>query len=381
MEIAELVPALDELEGAVTAVSDALNRYRDGDVTVAEAEAQMESAAERYDRASAEAARIIIGQLAAESDGTLVFDDDAVSKLAVAITIDAKVAEQAALLLEMEPQYLDQGRVRGLGQAARDDLGPDVRAECGPLIADLGRAADAGGQPQPGSPCPGAPGLTITRYVEQILDHASDDMVCTLSKLMSWEQQTLALIRRIGDAAGPWLQDVLPRLGPGWSALRHLLARAWRQVIHKVACLVGRHGSKLLEELGADPFDLLDRAVRQGRMAVLAGLLDTAAVIRETDALLGPAGPQKAAAALRRCDTVLRHYDKRRRAVPMLNKALPACSLVSLSGFPLKTVAGVTLLLYSLWMAHDHLDSPRLESLRLPRNPGLRRAVEEALRD
>jgi hypothetical protein len=80
--------------------------------------------------------------------------------------------------------------------------------------------------------------------------------------------------------------------------------------------------------------------------------------------------PARAGTEIDACQKVDKHHQQRRRAAPFLNRALPACRLIPGSGLALEAVAAAALLIYGVWLAHDHLDSPILASARLPKNSG-----------
>jgi hypothetical protein len=88
---------------------------------------------------------------------------------------------------------------------------------------------------------------------------------------------------------------------------------------------------------------------------------------------------ERADAAIRACQDLDHHHERRRWALPWLNKALPACASIHYAGFALQAVAAAVLLTYSTWLVHDHLDSQVAPSLRLPRNPGLLTDIKAAI--
>jgi hypothetical protein len=64
---------------------------------------------------------------------------------------------------------------------------------------------------------------------------------------------------------------------------------------------------------------------------------------------------------------VVKHHENRRKAVRPLNLALPICQLLHGPGLALQVAATAMLLVYEVWLAHDHLDSPVLKDVRLPK--------------
>jgi len=333
-------------------------------------------AVDQYERASAAVAAAIIEHLPAGPpgpDGRLPLDDDATLRLAASITIDGIVAEQAALLIQLqEPEEpITTQRTRQLTALEAASLGDDLVTACAPLLAEVGGAS---GEPAAGS--------SVATHAYRILDRAGGDMVNTLRRgLRPWEHVAEDLAGQLGKAAAEWAAGAFPQVAQLAQGLRGLFARVWRVVAFKVDALAGGRGAELMKELIklVHVSEWLNDAARTGAALALGKLLKADDAIGEADQLVRD-HPDKYSAAMRACEEVDDHHRRRRRAVPWLNKSLPAFTLIHPpAGTGLRLAATVTLLVYSLWLAHDHIDSPVLGQLRLPRNPGLRTKICEAL--
>jgi hypothetical protein len=79
------------------------------------------------------------------------------------------------------------------------------------------------------------------------------------------------------------------------------------------------------------------------------------------------------------CEKVDAHHKKMRKLVRPLNAALPGLQLIPVCGLQLQVIATATLLIYHVSPAHDHLDSPVLQKLRLPKNIGLLTEIQTAV--
>jgi hypothetical protein len=56
-----------------------------------------------------------------------------------------------------------------------------------------------------------------------------------------------------------------------------------------------------------------------------------------------------------------------------------SCKFIPVAGLQVQIAATALLLIYEVWLAHDHLDSLILPQIRLPRNSGLLTAVRGAV--
>jgi hypothetical protein len=131
-------------------------------------------------------------------------------------------------------------------------------------------------------------------------------------------------------------------------------------------------------KLLGDVFDWLPNAARSGAALAVGKILRADDAITAADRLIGQ-DQSKAKAAIQACEVVVAHHKRRCRGVHRLNKALPLCAVVHPAGVPLQPIAGVAVLIYSIWLAHDHLDSCVLSRIRLPKNPGLLTKISEAV--
>jgi hypothetical protein len=448
----DLSNAVEEQRHAVAELSEALARYRRGGTSVQEPASALDAdggPVDRYVRASGEVGRIIGEALDASPD-----DDDAADRLLLAVTVDAKVAEQAALLATMlEPPDPDDAAVlRELTADETDDLGENLAEFAGPLLDEIGREDEPGGEvgapptgperPSPGdyettdspeaharplqagaeygeadaagevsAPWPGRmtlrPGLaggaassgrvittfaqdilgqwgaaparpdagaggrgpvTIEPSVRKILDRGAETMVGTAGACVPFAQLVQGHLIN-GFAIETPLGAALGFLRKGWHALRRLAVRAWQTLMDKLgrwAAPAQQAGAWLNDRIQDFVHDLIVHGVRN----VLAGLLDAPQVVDDGDALLA-ARP----AALSACGSVVEHHHQQQRFIRLLNKTLPViftCHALAGAG------AAAALLIFSVWTAHDHIDSPHLRDIRFPGNPGLLQAIRDA---
>lgn len=384
----ELASAIADHQGAVRDLSQALHQYRDGGASLTRGEPEpghplplldpaaeaLEPAAEKYEQTSLTVAGFIIDHLVVSpGNGSARFDDDATTRLTALIAIDAKIAEQAALLTEMRaPQGPgDEPQTRPLAEPEIEDLGPELDPACQPMFEELRQGNQA-------TTVSGPPAETVQHYVDEILYRAGQDVVGTISSSLSWEIRIRDILaHQLAQVLG-WPQDALNQLAHGLWALRRLLARALRQVLLKVSALAGQHAKKIAETI-IENFQQLQDAIRHGPGQALGLILQVQGKADQAEALVRAAQPDKAAAAMRACQEVDDHHYRRRRAVKWLNKALPACRMIHTGGLAVEAVAAAVLLIYSIWLAHDHLDSPVLEDARLPKDPGLLTEVKAAV--
>jgi hypothetical protein len=366
----ELRAAIDQHRRAIGILDQALRPYRHGAVQGEVAAAALDNVTPLYEQSSAAVAAAIIGHLPGGSpgpDGWPPLDGDATLRLAASMAIDATVAAQAALLIQLqEPeQPITIEQTRALTALELADLG-DLVAECAPLLEEIGGAIE---QPPTGS--------SVATHAHRILDRAGRDVLGTVHALLPWEHAAKDLAVLIDGVAADWVKDTLPDVAQAAAGLRRLLAAAWRQVTFDIHALVGEHGGRLMDLLG-HMSDLLTDAAGSGAALVLGKLLQADQAIADAQELVD-SHPDRVAAAMRACEEVDGHHHHRRRAVPLLNKALPKCKFIHPYGLAAQVTAAVALLIYSLWLAHDHIDSPVLAGVRLPKNPGLQTEIRRAL--
>jgi hypothetical protein len=180
----QLIDAVAQQRSAVSDLSEALGRYRQAGTSVEEAAVALDAdggPADRYLQASGNVAAIIAAALDSDPD-----DGDAARRLMAAVTVDAKVAEQAALLAMMlEPPNPDGTAVlRDLTEDEIADLGEQLVEFTEPLLAEIegpgedepgpGRLGGGGGAPRPGPATPNPGGVQMT-YPPQRLTWPLDE--------------------------------------------------------------------------------------------------------------------------------------------------------------------------------------------------------------
>lgn len=387
--INDLSSGIERHAQAITSLSGALGRYREGitgQTNEDEAEQelllaaqQLDAAGATYERTSLALAGIIIDDLIdtqRSDDDRVWLTSNAVTRLAAMIAIDAKVAEQAALLADIrEPQATGREYLtRRLTRAESDDLGQELASAAEPMFAELRQGNDAG---TPAAARSGPAAQAVDRCVSNVLDRAADDIVGTIGAAIGWAHRLGTLLADLTSGAVGWSAEALAELTEGLSPLRRLLARAWRQVISKVGILVGQRVRDIATAI-VGKLDLLHKTAKAGTGLALRKLLEIDKVASKAKAL-AETKPHRAKAAIRACDEVDHHHERRRWGVPWLNKALPACGAIHFGGVALEALAAAAVLIYSVWLVHDHLDSPIAASIRLPRNPGLLTNVESAV--
>ena len=368
----ELDQAITRHEEAVTEVSQLLLRYREADSSLEELGFRLEQSGDNYVQTSFTLTSEIVRHLQEHPD-----DDDARTRLAASAAIDAKTAEQAALLSQIqEPAEPGSAlQTRQLEPAEAQDLGAGLEEDSQPMFDELRNGNNARG------PLAGKGSETkkpsIKPSVEDMLDRAGSDMLGTLIGSVGVLHQVDHALQHFGQDQGHWAQHILDGLQKGWHALRRLLAKAWRLALLKLNTLVGTNVGPMVNTLGTSK-TLTDQATKLGGSFVLGKLLVAKTVIKDGDDLIGQ-NPSKASDAILAGQDVSDHHKRRRRAVPWLNKALPACSCFHVPGIAAQAIGGGILLVYSVWNVHDHIDSPHLPNVRLPGNPGILQAVRSAL--
>jgi len=381
----ELSSAIDQHQRAVGALSEALDLYRAGGSELTEeAEPEpLDPAAQAYELTSMTVAGLIIEHLVVNSgddDHIAQFDDDATTRLTALIAIDAEISKQAALLTELRTPQVP-GASMETGQLTRSelaDLGLGLAEASESMFEELRRGNEMSMQPAaPATPGPGSADQAVEHYIHAILDRAGDDIAGTLVGAWSWKARVLATLAELPHQVEGWPQEALSQLGRGVWVLRRLLARAWRQVLLKVSALVGQNATNVAETI-LEYFEPLCEAAKHGAGGTLGMILQAQKVVDQGEALVLQY-PNRANAAILACRRVNDHHRQRRRAVPALNRTLPACRMVHVGGLALEAVAATVLLIYSVWLAHDHLDSPLLESVRSPKNPGLLAEIRLAM--
>ena len=229
----ELRNAVEEQRSAVGELSEALAQYRQAGTSVQEAANALDAddgPADRYLRASGEVGRIIGEALDASPH-----DGDAADRLILAVTVDAKVAEQAALLATMlePPDPDDTAVLRELTGDETADLGENLAEFAGPLLDDIGREDEPGGEvgtppPGPETPSPGDHEMTDApeAHARPLQAGAGYDGAGAAGQVSAaWPGPVTLRPGLAGGAAGsgrvitPFAQDILRQ----WAAAQVLL--------------------------------------------------------------------------------------------------------------------------------------------------------------
>ena len=204
--------AVAEQRLAVRALSEALGRYRQADTSVQGAADELDAVggpADRYLQASETVAAIIGVALDVSPD-----DGDAAGRLMAAVTVDAKVAEQAALLAMMleSPNPDGTAVLRGLTEGEIADLGEQLDQFAEPLLGEIehGLGEDEpgeGGQPDGGGGAPWPGPVTPNPGAAEITDH---------SERITWPPRAEtghAGASASWEVSAPWPGPVMSNLG------------------------------------------------------------------------------------------------------------------------------------------------------------------------
>jgi hypothetical protein len=379
MEITpEYLGAVRRHEGAVQLLSDLLGQYRDGTELSRHVgpEAELDEAARRYEETSAVLAGLIVERLfttvgGAGGQAATRWDDDAGVRLIALLEVDATVVRYATVLITLrDPE--GAGHLLRAGPLRREELaalGAGVAQACAPAFADLRR--ESGTAVPPAVRSTGSPVLDVQQYFDAILDRAAAEIIGTIASGLAWEQLIgHALMHAIGDLSN-WLpaglrQDLTP--------LRRLLVRGWRQALSKVSLMVGPDAASVGQFVAGIFGEFLPDAEEWGVAATLRRTLRAGETQEEAQKLVDD-NPRRAPQVTQACEKVNTHHAGQQKAIRLLNAALPGCHLLPGPGLPLQVIATALLLIYEVWLAHDHLDSPVMENRRLRRNVGLLREI------
>lgn len=326
-------------------------------------------------------------------------DDDARTRLADALAIDAKASEQVALLqaiqesprpggasaaqtlgnaeaVDREPPEPGGARAtRALSNAEAVDLGDDLATAAQGIFADLRR----GNQVPIVNRNPAHSSPSVRPYAKRMLDESGKDMIKTLVSAMPFAQELAGVLAGAGDRAGLWDEESLKRLERATRWLDRARLKLWGEVIAKIRLLLGQDTLAAATEIG-DPRDLLNELAGNGASRTLVRLLKVQSPIQRADRAISK-HTSLAGRAMDACQGVEEHHQRRRRAMPWANRALAAGGKLSLlhGGAGVGALAGGALLMYSFWNAHDHVDSPVVRRVRIPGNPGILSSVHTAL--
>ena len=373
-----------DLRGAVGAVSEVLDAYREPQAEgTRDLGWRLEEATERYAGATEGCLEVLRARLDGEERAVGVVVDQL---LAVA-SVDATIAVQAGLLAALrEPvDPRPEAPTGPLDDDERGALGPRLVEQVEPLLAELdgddGSQHDAPGAEGNGPPSPpGSPALPaelksrVDELFDRVLTTAAGDLVATGAHCVPFGAGLVSQLVRLDF---PDLTGLLDTLQAGFHALRRLFVRALGWIAGKLhaifdTCLPGDGGlSSVLEAVGS----WLDGHVGDWVAAALDGALQVAKPRSEARACL--ARDPDPRAALRAAGKVVEHFERRRRLVPLANRALALTTGLNLAGVPVTPAVGALLVAYSVLNAHDHTDSPVL-GVHIPGNTGLRQALCEA---
>ena len=366
----ELDQAITRHEEAVTEVSQLLLRYREADSSLEGLGFQLEQAGDNYVQTSFTLTSEIVRHLQEHPD-----DDDARTRLAASAAIDAKTAEQAALLSQIQ-EPAEPGSVlqtRQLDPAEVQDLGAGLEEDSQPMFDELRNGGSAHGLAEgkgwrkPRNRYPAIRGrYARPRRQRHARNPRRDRRVL---------HQVDRALQHFGQDQGHWAQHILD--APEGLRPTSTAPKAWRLALLKLNTLVGTNVGPMVDT-SEHRKRCTDQATKLGGSFVLGKLLAAKAVIKDGDDLIGQ-NPSKASDAILAGQDVSDHHKRQRRAVPWLNKALPACSCFHVPGIAAQAIGGGILLIYSVWNVHDHIDSPHLPNVRLPGNPGILQAVRSAL--
>ena len=371
---AEFNAAIEAHQVSVGRLTDVLAGYREAGRSLEELGRQVAEVIDAYALTSRELREAISVRL-----GENPLDDDARTRLADALAIDAKASEQLALLqaIQEPPRSGGAGTTRALSNAEAADLGDDLATAAQGIFADLrngNRVPIVGRHPAGGSP-------SVRPYVKRMLDESGKDMIKTLASAVPFAQELAGVLAGAGERAGLWDEKSLKWLERAARWLDRARLKLWEEVIAKIRLLLGEDTLAAATEIG-DPNNLLDELAGNGASRALVRLLKVDSPVRRADWAISK-HPSSAGRAMDACTDVEEHHQRRRRAMPWANRALAAGGKLSLlhggAGVGVGALAGGALLMYSFWNAHDHVDSPVVGRVRIPGNPGILSSVNTAL--
>ena len=381
----EYLRSADRHEESIHTVSALLEQYRDDADLSRETgpEAELDTAGERYEETSTVLMGMIAEHLVIEvSDAAVQQDDDAAARMTALQEIDARVVRYTTMITAFrDPEGAGHGlRSGSLTQAELATLGDEGLArECAAAFAELrrGDAASSPSAPESDDTAARPTVFEVKPYFDAILGRAGGDIRGTIGAGIPWKKM-------IGDALRDATQEFDTQspnmVENALTPLRRLLARGWRQVLAKVSLLVGPHASGI----GKFAWDIIKDYIPDAEERSLGALLGKALKARESQSeaqKIADGNPGCVSRVKKACENVNAHHGSRRKAIRLLNLALPGLLLLPGHGLQLQVTATALLLIYEVWLAHDHLDSPILKNLRLPKNTGLLTAVNAAVAD
>ena len=393
----ELQAAIGQFEGAVHRLGEALHQLREGDqrtVGVAALGDDLEAAGDSYLDVSE---RIGAGILAGLDESST--DPEGVARMAAAIGMDLKVAEQLVAHAGPEPdESLDEetagpeSYLPALGDPGSFPIEAtgDLRDLAGPALAALTGTDDAAlaGLPRVGSGGPSVTGQsdaapTVAKAIDKILADAGATLGQTFASV-TWPDATVVpqlAERFLGGRAAEAAERVVGQLRRLWRRLSKLAVKALAAAVRKIESIIG---PKLAGQALARARDwITDQWARltggnpAGRMLGL--VLGRDELAETCAARLSAAEPAKARAAITACEKLAASHDARLGWVRFGNNALSLAGSTAIlkvaGGDALIAGVGIILMAYTAWLAHDHLDSRTADFL--PRRvDGIRLTVE-----
>jgi hypothetical protein len=330
-------------------------------------------------------------------------DGDAVARLAASIGMDLRFAEELVALSRVEPEddlAEDQEFVVDFAAATQDVLGANVREEVELIkyfIANGEEYESSADARTPAPPLPEDPYPSIQGGSEA---PSSEVVLANIGKIVSGGGGTLA--ETISQAAaGPFLAAVGvsgslntllgPLLGKAVNkVLTGTESKWWRKISRGFFRLVNLVIKKIRAAMGLEalrPYfdslrDLIDRLTGKVGGGLLGLVIDRPELERACDQMLSGKDSDVILGAGTACQKVADAHEKRLGYVGygnfILGGAAGAAGILKLAGSDvLIAVAAVALIIYTVWLVHDHLDSSKLQFL--PNHvPGIRTEVQKA---
>jgi hypothetical protein len=383
----EYLDAVTRHEQSIGHISSLLEAYRDGRNLNRETspETELDAAADRYEQTSIVLTGLIAQQLVRRSadgaddaadDAAFQQDDDAAAGMTALLEIDAALLNYTTMITALRDSDGAEYALRPgqLTEAELDALSDQETAQAYDSAFEVLRGGIGAGTPLIAGAATTTP-FDVGPYFDAILSRTSADILGTVASGVAWEKMIAhALLHQIADFG-----TRLPKpLQHGWTALRRLLGKAWRQGLSKILLLVGPAAASIGQFTGGIVALFAPDVEGWGIAAVLRKALNIKKPQEEAQNLAA-GKPERAAEVEKACSDVQAHHLSRRKAVRFLNAALTGCKYIPVYGLQLQIGATALLLIYEVWLAHDHLDSPVLAKIRIPKNSGLLTGVKLAV--
>jgi hypothetical protein len=384
--------AMNNLEGPLYELADALDGLlASGRISLRESGTSTVPLVERYATASYRVWEEIRGERS-----VVWHDNDRLARASASIGMDFRFAMDLALLTQAEPledAEPDDRPVRIEDTGGDHDHGI-TRTEAEELkyvIADGERAEAAypsTAPPPPPDPDPpsesasgGDESLAIVKSIDEILRNGGGAMAKTVSQAIVGPVLP-SLVQDLNTILGPAIVEMLDQAvkkneGKWWKAFSSCAAKLLDSAMTKIRELIGE--GVLLKAI-----DPLKRLLPQGLQKVGGGMLgwalDRDELVQACNRLLTGKPHDIVRNAEKLCDEVAKANKKRMSHLNWANVALGvgATHLRLLGGDILIAAIAVTLIVYVLYLTHDHLDSSALRFLP-DHDPGIRTRVKEAV--